>query len=60
MLFVEFVYEVIRGKMIIGNNEFADRDVGIFFKNKQEQDEKVASRRKQLQCVLECAKKHAV
>ena len=41
-LFAEFVYEVIREKMIIGSNEFADIDVRIFFKNKQEQDDKVA------------------
>ena len=41
-LFAEFVYEVIREKMIIGSNEFADSDVRIFFKNKQEQDDKVA------------------
>ena len=41
-LFAEFVYEVLREKMIIGSNEFADSDVRIFFKNKQEQDDKVA------------------
>ena len=41
-LFDEFVYEVIREKLIIGSNEYADSDVRIFFKNKQEQDEKVA------------------
>ena len=41
-LFAEFVYEVIREKMIIGSNELADSDVRIFFKNKQEQNEKVA------------------
>lgn len=41
-LFAEFVYEVIREKMIIGSNEFADSDVRIFFKNKSEQSEKVA------------------
>ena len=41
-LFADFVYEVIREKMIIGINEFSDSDVKIFFKNKQEQDEKVA------------------
>lgn len=42
-LFFDFVYEVIREKMIIGSNEFSDSDVRIFFKNKQVQDEKVAS-----------------
>lgn len=41
-LFGEFVYEVIREKMIIGNDEFADSDIRVFFKNKQLQDEKVA------------------
>ena len=41
-LFGEFVYEVIREKMIIGLDEFADSDISIFFKNKQAQDEKVA------------------
>ena len=41
-LFAEFIYEVIREKMIIGSNEYADSDVRIFFKNKQQQDEKVA------------------
>lgn len=41
-LFFDFVYEVIREKMIVGSNEFADSDVRIFFKNKQVQDEKVA------------------
>ena len=41
-LFAEFVYEVIREKMIIGTSEFADSDIRIFFKNKQEQDDKVA------------------
>jgi hypothetical protein len=41
-LFAEFVYEVIREKLIIGNNEYADSDIRIFFKNKQEQDDKVA------------------
>ena len=41
-LFGEFVYEVIREKMIIGLNEFADSDIRIFFNNKQAQDEKAA------------------
>ena len=41
-LFGEFVYEVIREKMIIGMDEFADSDIRIFFNNKQAQDEKVA------------------
>lgn len=41
-LFFDFVYEVIREKMILGSNEYTDSDVRIFFKNKQVQDEKVA------------------
>lgn len=41
-LFFDFVYEVVREKMIIGSNEFSDSDINIFFKNKQLQDEKVA------------------
>ena len=41
-LFAEVVYEVIREKMIIGSNEFADSDVRVFFENKQGQDDKVA------------------
>ena len=42
-LFGEFIYEVVREKLIIGTNELTDSDIRIFFKNKQEQDEKVAS-----------------
>ena len=41
-LFFDFVYEVIREKMILGNNELMDRDVRVFFKDKQQQNEKVA------------------
>ena len=41
-LFFDFVYEVIREKMILGTNELPDSDVRIFFKNKQIQNEKVA------------------
>lgn len=41
-LFFEFVYEMIREKMIVGSNEFSDSDVRIFFKNKQIQNERVA------------------
>ena len=41
-LFADFVYEVVREKMIIGTNELADSDIRIFFKNKQEQDKKAA------------------
>ena len=42
-LFFDFVYEVIREKMIIGSNEYKPSDVNIFFKDKQLQSEKVAS-----------------
>lgn len=42
-LFFDFVYEVIREKMIIGANELTDTDIRVFFKNKQEQSEKVAA-----------------
>ena len=42
VLFGEFVYEVVREKMIIGSNELAESDIRIFFNNKQEQDDKVA------------------
>ena len=36
-LFFDFVYEVVREKMIIGTNILSDADFSIFFKNKQEQ-----------------------
>lgn len=42
-LFFDFVYEVIREKMIIGTNEYADSDLRIFFREKQVQDETVAT-----------------
>lgn len=41
-LFLDFMYEVYREKLILGVNELADRDLGIFFKDKQRQSEKVA------------------
>ena len=41
-LFFDFVYEVIREKMILGTYEFSDSDVRVFFKDKQQQNEKVA------------------
>ena len=41
-LFFDFVYEVIREKMIIGSNEYTPGDLNIFFKDKQLQSEKVA------------------
>lgn len=33
-LFFDFIYEVIREKMILGSNELADSDIRIFFKDK--------------------------
>lgn len=41
-LFFDFVYHIIREKMLIGSNEFTESDVRIFFKNVQIQDEKAA------------------
>ena len=41
-LFFDFVYEVIREKMILGSNELVDSDVRVFFKDKQQQNDKVA------------------
>lgn len=42
-LFFEFVYEVVREKMIVGSHELADSDIRIFFKEKQLQSDKVAA-----------------
>lgn len=42
-LFFDFVYEVVREKMLIGSNELLDSDIRIFFKDKQQQSAKVAS-----------------
>lgn len=41
-LFFDFVYEVVREKMIIGSYELTDADIMVFFKNKQDQDDEVA------------------
>ncbi len=41
-VFFEFVYEVIREKMIIGSNEYKPGDLNIFFRDKQLQSEKAA------------------
>ena len=41
-LFFDFMYEVVREKIIIGTNVLADADIRIFFKNKQAQDERAA------------------
>ena len=40
--FGDLVYELVREKMIIGSNELADSDLRIFFKDKQQQNDKVA------------------
>lgn len=42
-LFFEFMYDVIREKMILGTDTYSDSDIRIFFKNKQAQSEKVAT-----------------
>ena len=42
VLFRDLVYELVREKMIIGSNELADSDLRIFFKDKQQQNDKVA------------------
>lgn len=41
-LFFDFMFEVVREKMIIGSNELSDSDIRVFFKNKQEQEPDVA------------------
>lgn len=41
-LFFEFVYEVIREKLILGADTLTDSDIRIFFKDKGLQDERVA------------------
>ncbi|MDP3058466.1 MAG: DUF1819 family protein [bacterium] len=41
-LFFDFMYEVFRGKLIIGLDEITDSDISIFFKDKQLQNERVA------------------
>ena len=41
-LFFDFMYEVVREKMIIGTSVLSDMDIRIFFKNKQAQNELVA------------------
>lgn len=42
-LFFEFVYEVYREKVMLGIKELEDSDISIFLKNKQAQDETIAS-----------------
>ena len=41
-LFFDFVYEVIREKLIIGCNELEPKDVRAFFRDKQAQDDRLA------------------
>lgn len=41
-LFFDFVYEVVREKLIIGSNELEPRDMRIFFRDKQAQDARMA------------------
>lgn len=41
-LFFDFVYEVYREKLIIGSDVLEDKDIRIFFKDKQLQSDKVA------------------
>lgn len=41
-LFFDFVYDIIREKMIIGSNEYKPGDLNIFFKDKQLQSERAA------------------
>lgn len=42
-LFFAFMYEVFREKILIGAEDISDIDYRIFFRNKQLQDEKVAT-----------------
>ncbi len=42
MLFFDFVYEVVREKLIIGINEISNSDYNVFFKEKALQNDKVA------------------
>lgn len=42
-LFFEFVYEIYRGKVILGEKTIEDRDINGFFDNKAAQSEEVAS-----------------
>lgn len=41
-LFFDFVYEVIREKLIIGSIELEPKDVRVFFRDKQAQDDRLA------------------
>ena len=41
-LLFELVYEVYRDKLFMGEEMLTDADLNVFFKNKQDQSEKVA------------------
>lgn len=41
-LFFEFLYEVIREKMILGTDRYADSDLWSFFAEKQRQDDRIS------------------
>lgn len=41
-LFFEFIYEVYREKIILGDDSLLDSDIRIFFNNKETQSERVA------------------
>ncbi len=42
-LLFDLMYEVFRDKLFLGGTEISDADLNIFFKNKQDQNEKVAA-----------------
>ena len=42
-LFFDFMYEVFKEKILIGTNELSDKDIRIFFRDKQLQDSKAAT-----------------
>lgn len=42
-LFFEFLYEVYRDKVIIGNDQLTPSDINVFFKNKQAQDDTIST-----------------
>lgn len=42
-LFFEFVYEVYRGKIILGEKTIEDRDINVFFDDKATQSDEVSS-----------------
>lgn len=42
-LFFDFVYEVLREKMIIGDNEYTNRDWRVFCAEKQRQDKRAST-----------------